>query len=430
MPRRKTVDPEEHQEELRRKLSFCIHSYRHASSSTPISTRSLQRIRRELAEGNPKLQEFKEDKEDYLNHKLSIQHQMQQLEERVKRERYNAFSARYESELRNRRLLFQTQERMNEMKRPWTATGSPSHSPTKSTSSKEVTFAEGAASAEREKEREKINDERALDANQNKSKPSSPKVSPLRESKARASREKGKEVVGGGKRSSGAKGNVEVALEITQIPTGGSKESTPAEKAKEKRKSLMKAKHPQDKRKSLVKSAGEKGSNARSGRSSFMKSASSRHFEEEVHRGNLNERKNMSFASRRGLREVQGTVTLPHRKEAAPRVRKVNSARTNYRHPITGQLLQRPSSQPTGGLLNSKTVDMNFAFWGFRKTRSAGKRQAPRVVVSSKEAMTGKLHLGSGWRPCPPAMFDVSNISPVHGKIRAWQDEEFARTSQ
>ena len=136
-------------------------------------------------------------------------------------------------------------------------------------------------------------------------------------------------------------------------------------------------------------------------------------------------------------REVQGTVTLPHGKEESPKVKRVNSAKTNYRHPLTGQLVQRPSSQPAGGLLNSKTVDMNFAFWGFRKKpKSAGpgggKKQRPppatmsgrnRVLLSSKEAMTGKLHLGSGWRPCPPAMFDVSNMSPVHGKIRAWQEQ-------
>ena len=133
-------------------------------------------------------------------------------------------------------------------------------------------------------------------------------------------------------------------------------------------------------------------------------------------------------------------MTLPHGKEQQPKVRKVNSAKANYRHPLTGQLVQRPSSQPAGGLLNSKTVDMNFAFWGFRKKPlsaggpgSGGKRERKRpaslrksrerVMLASKEAMTGKLHLGSGWRPCPPAMFDVSNMSPVHGKIRAWQEQ-------
>jgi len=141
---------------------------------------------------------------------------------------------------------------------------------------------------------------------------------------------------------------------------------------------------------------------------------------------------------------VQGTVHLQHGGlEPQPKQRKATSARAcKYRHPRTGELSQRPSSQPSGGLLNSKTVDMNFAIWGFRKKpASAGpgagraregkkvaapehiRAQKQRLMLSSKEAMTGKLQLGSGWRPCPPAMFDVSNMSPVHGKIRAWQDQ-------
>ena len=161
---------EDEDEELSRKLSFCIHSYRAVGSSN-VSTRSLQRIRRELKENNPKEKEMREDKEDYLQHKLSIQHQMQRLEEKVrdllshnkkkkkkekgadfvllqylsrlvssrlaqvKRERYNAFSARYESELRERRMLFQSRERVGKMNRPWTAdspASSPSRSPVKS----------------------------------------------------------------------------------------------------------------------------------------------------------------------------------------------------------------------------------------------------------------------------------------------------------
>ena len=77
-----TVDIDE-DEELSRKLSFCIHSYRAVGSSN-VSTRSLQRIRRELKENNPKEKEMREDKEDYLQHKLSIQHQMQRLEEKVR----------------------------------------------------------------------------------------------------------------------------------------------------------------------------------------------------------------------------------------------------------------------------------------------------------------------------------------------------------
>ena len=161
---------EDEDEELSRKLSFCIHSYRAVGSSN-VSTRSLQRIRKELKENNPKEKEMREDKEDYLQHKLSIQHQMQRLEEKVrdflshnkkkkrkekgadfvllqylsrlvssllaqvKRERYNAFSARYESELRERRMLFQSRERVGKMNRPWTAdspASSPSRSPVKS----------------------------------------------------------------------------------------------------------------------------------------------------------------------------------------------------------------------------------------------------------------------------------------------------------
>ena len=74
---------EDEDEELSRKLSFCIHSYRAVGSSN-VSTRSLQRIRRELKENNPKEKEMREDKEDYLQHKLSIQHQMQRLEEKVR----------------------------------------------------------------------------------------------------------------------------------------------------------------------------------------------------------------------------------------------------------------------------------------------------------------------------------------------------------
>lgn len=74
---------EDEDEELSRKLSFCIHSYR-AVGSSYVSTRSLQRIRRELKENNPKEKEMREDKEDYLQHKLSIQHQMQRLEEKVR----------------------------------------------------------------------------------------------------------------------------------------------------------------------------------------------------------------------------------------------------------------------------------------------------------------------------------------------------------
>ena len=74
---------ESEQEELSRKLSFCINSYRAVGSSTHISTRSLQRVRKELKDSNPRAKEFREDKQDYLQHKLSIQHQMQQLQEQV-----------------------------------------------------------------------------------------------------------------------------------------------------------------------------------------------------------------------------------------------------------------------------------------------------------------------------------------------------------
>lgn len=85
-------------------------------------------------------------------------------------------------------------------------------------------------------------------------------------------------------------------------------------------------------------------------------------------------------------REVQGTVTLPHGKEKSPKVKRVNSAKTNYRHPLTGQIVQRPSSQPAGGLLNSKTVDMNFAFWGFRKKpKSAGPGGREEAEASSRD---------------------------------------------
>ena len=153
---------------------------------------------------------------------------------------------------------------------------------------------------------------------------------------------------------------------------------------------------------------------------------------EDHHRNNNNgaggRSRRTPFSSARFGRELQGTVVLPRGKEESPRVRKLNSAKTNYRHPITGQLLQRPSSQPSSGLLNTKTVDMNFAFWDFRKPRSAKRSKAPpRIAITSKEASTGKLQLGYGWRPCPPAMFDVSNMSPVHGKIRSWQEEEFGK---
>ena len=157
----------------------------------------------------------------------------------VKREKYNAFSARYEAELRNRRLLFQSRERLGDMKRPWTASSSPLSSPQLSPTKRETKSSQSAT---------RNVAKRAPDPEDAKTKETGPSV-----------------VVPTGK----GKQSVEKALEITSVsrkektaaqppPPQSAPPERSAKEVREKRKSAIAAMRKAGKRASVISAAQKK----------------------------------------------------------------------------------------------------------------------------------------------------------------------------
>ena len=416
------------------KLMYCASNFNASSSrsSPPISTRTLARVQSDMLEldgpqWRSRSARLKADYEDLLHGKIQVQRRIFQLEERKKTLRSERFRAKYEDELRRRKLLFQSEERDRERERRAQSARAASDAPEgggvrkpkKGGTNKGVTLADPAAAS----------------SPGGASEP--PEAAPPPAPTDAENRAKLKMLRAKRRSTMMAKGVAAAALAGKRAWEISNKEAQDGGGVRSGRLAKAQMRPPREVQGVVVLPHGLGAADLKPPMRRKVQSA------------------------RRALRQTIQTYANAH-SEASPRKAGKGGK-------------QRPASAGPGRDPARSGVE-NFAHWGFRKTAvpSAKSKRRPRphssppkgsvsperrgassgaagkaagggvaagkgkraasarggrgkkganASLCSEEAAQGVLQLGNGWKRCPPALFDVSNMGEIHFRIQALQDQ-------